>query len=315
MASSDGRIFDSNCVERNYYRQNDGYVTVSLKQADGSFATVGVHRLIALTFVSNPFPETHDQVNHRDLNTANNSYQNLEWVTQWGNNVHSEIMKGVEGRPVILVERENGETVLFRSTTEAMNVLGVDALGLWDLVKNKNSKVCYIGNRENIPAQHRKKIGIDVVRRAEQIAVTVNDLEMDCTRQYVSIGQCAAVFGTSPSHIFQTIATSEKLKLFRKRYLIWETNAGKPVWPDEELEKAMGRGSKEVLAYNFSTGAYSAYESASKFYKKNRLSKKIVTVTLIRDKIREYGDWVFLYRTEENTKRLKTYTGCPDPVS
>lgn len=46
-----------------------------------------VHRLVALYFCENP--ENKPVVNHKDHNTQNNNYKNLEWVTTRENIIHS----------------------------------------------------------------------------------------------------------------------------------------------------------------------------------------------------------------------------------
>lgn len=54
---------------------------------DGKIKRIGVHRLVALTYVNNPkkLPE----VNHIDGNKSNNSCLNLEWCTHQENIIHS----------------------------------------------------------------------------------------------------------------------------------------------------------------------------------------------------------------------------------
>ena len=62
------------------------YLSVSLSK-DNSFKTFRVHRLVAIHFIPNPLflPE----VNHKDGNTFNNDYTNLEWCTTKENITHA----------------------------------------------------------------------------------------------------------------------------------------------------------------------------------------------------------------------------------
>lgn len=48
-----------------------------------------VHRLVALHFVKNKFPDVYNVVNHLDCNPLNNNADNLEWTTHKGNSQHA----------------------------------------------------------------------------------------------------------------------------------------------------------------------------------------------------------------------------------
>lgn len=64
----------------------EGYVRIGLYR-DGNEKKLLVHRIIAETFIPNP--ENKEQVNHKDMNKSNNSVENLEWITNRENKIHS----------------------------------------------------------------------------------------------------------------------------------------------------------------------------------------------------------------------------------
>lgn len=60
-------------------RSIEGYLQVNLSR-NGKSKVFLIHRLIALTFISNP--NNYPEVNHKDENKANNNVNNLEWCTR-----------------------------------------------------------------------------------------------------------------------------------------------------------------------------------------------------------------------------------------
>lgn len=56
-----------------------GYLTTVLYDGKGNKATYLMHRLVAQTFIDNPFGLP--QVNHKDEDKTNNRVDNLEWCT------------------------------------------------------------------------------------------------------------------------------------------------------------------------------------------------------------------------------------------
>lgn len=63
-----------------------GYLHVSLTKKCVS-KTKSIHRLVAETFIPNP--DNLPQVNHKDGNKLNNCVDNLEWITNYDNLIHS----------------------------------------------------------------------------------------------------------------------------------------------------------------------------------------------------------------------------------
>lgn len=79
LVTSWGRVFNTETGEYlKPYSHYKGYLRVDLFNEDGK-KHFKVHRLVAQAFIPNP--EGKPQVNHKDGNNRNNSYTNLEWVT------------------------------------------------------------------------------------------------------------------------------------------------------------------------------------------------------------------------------------------
>lgn len=91
QVTSWGRVYT---VDREDYvtpqLSEKGYLRVDLYDGSGKRKHFKVHRLVAKAFVPNPDGKPH--VNHKDGNKKNNSFTNLEWVTDRENKEHSMFM-------------------------------------------------------------------------------------------------------------------------------------------------------------------------------------------------------------------------------
>lgn len=103
-----------------------GYIRVMLCK-NGKAKNMQVHRLVAISFLSNP--ENFPCVNHKDCTTDNNRVSNLEWCSVAYNNRY-----GLRGLKAAIANKKPVEMVLpdgnlkrFDSATDAEKITGISA--------------------------------------------------------------------------------------------------------------------------------------------------------------------------------------------
>ena len=85
-----GNVRNANGYILTPYENKKGYLKIGLFQ-NGKLYKRRVNRLVAQAFISNP--DNLPQVNHKDGNKKNNSYTNLEWVTNEENREHAKRLR------------------------------------------------------------------------------------------------------------------------------------------------------------------------------------------------------------------------------
>ena len=84
--TDDGKVF--NIISGNELKAHanpKGYMMVKLDNEKG----MQVHRLVAIAFIPNQDASKFDQVNHKDGIKGNNTFNNLEWTDNSGNQLHA----------------------------------------------------------------------------------------------------------------------------------------------------------------------------------------------------------------------------------
>lgn len=315
MASRCGRIFDSEGVEKNYYVNLDGYITVNVRMLDGSMPTFGVHRMVAMAHLPWDRDVSQLTVNHIDGDCTNNDVENLEWTTVKVNNIHAALFKS-ESRPRILADKD-GVCMFLRDLFHAGEHFGYQPEVIWKHIKEgipiDGWVLTHHGTKDRIPEQlHKARIRErDSLGQQPSRPVLCLDIQTNEVQEYPSMGLLGRAIDALPSHIFQCMSRGDVLRLVNKRYVCAYKEEGLPEIDQESLDRALGRGPKEVLAKNVVTGEVSVFKSASLFHTTQGLSKKAVTTTLKKDVIRQVGPWAFVYNTPWALGRLNQFTTSP----
>ncbi len=114
-----------------------GYRRIRLSK-DGVGRDIGVHTLVALTFLDNP--EEHPIVNHKNGDKADNNVENLEWISMKGNAQHARATGLTKSRTIPVLQYSlNGETFVaeFTSMKEAQEKTRVSSRRICDSCRGK----------------------------------------------------------------------------------------------------------------------------------------------------------------------------------
>jgi len=112
-------------------KDKKGYIIVPIYMLNGSRVSKKVHRLVASTYIPNPY--RFPQVNHKDLDKSNNSISNLEWVTNKKNMEHAVkngVFKGprIGRRKPITIEGVEYESITIASEKTGIPISSVSRM-------------------------------------------------------------------------------------------------------------------------------------------------------------------------------------------
>lgn len=97
-----------------------------------------IHRIVADTFLPNPLNRT--EVNHKDSDPANNTLENLEWVSSSENTKHA-VYKGAlsawgnAAKPIEAIDIATGRVKQYATISEAEREIG--SMHITDVLKGK----------------------------------------------------------------------------------------------------------------------------------------------------------------------------------
>jgi hypothetical protein len=131
--------------ELSQHQHKNGYLTVNLKDEDGKSTSRHIHRLLMLAF--HPPTDLYLQVNHKDGDRLNNSFDNLEWVTQQENLTHAWVnnMRAAPSHRILTSDQVKEIRSLYvkggHITQRSLGELyGVSLHAIHKIIKGKNWK-------------------------------------------------------------------------------------------------------------------------------------------------------------------------------
>lgn len=310
-ADEEGRIYNPEKVECEYYTNGDGYITVMITTPEGKFVTTGVHRLILTTFRGEPSEGQHG--NHIDGDVTNNALTNVEWVTPQENNVHATLLNRFTKRPLIIITKDS-EVAFLNNLHHAAEHFGLDVGMVWDAIKTggtiKGWKVEHLKSSDRRVQQLRRHKLEQTTYRRE---ISCMDLFTGEVQEFPTMIAVAKHFGCRQQTISQCISTAEFPKLFQKHHVLIEKTNNFEFLTDELKAKLLERAPKQVIAAK-QGNAMILFKSAYEFRTLNNLSKKKVTTALKKGVTKIVDQWKFYYLetiSKEQREELVEWVNTP----
>lgn len=129
--SNKGKVVNKDGKELRYYKNNSGYLYVSLERPH---KRMSVHHLVASEFIDNT--NNYKCINHKDHNKENNNVDNLEWCDYSYNNSYSAYLRN---KPIIQLDMNNKTIQQFSSIKEASEKLLLDKSTIVKVLKGKRN--------------------------------------------------------------------------------------------------------------------------------------------------------------------------------
>lgn len=119
-------VFLKNHKKKSFHLNKYGYPTIHIQKGRKIYA-YRIHRLVALLFIENPYPDKFDCINHKDENRQNNFVENLEWCDRRYNNnygSHNKRIAKSKSKSIVQYDLSGNKIKEWESATIAARELG-----------------------------------------------------------------------------------------------------------------------------------------------------------------------------------------------
>lgn len=292
-----GRVFKEDGTEVLPSFNRGGYKQVSVRW-NGKSQTVRVNRMVLMTWDPDPNQDILFG-NHFDFDVTNNHRNNLDWVNNKWNNIHSMIFSGRIKRPVVKCIKGD-EEFLIQDAKQLDKLVGVPLRDIWLAIKKdeeingwKVSPILYddlVVIREIMNTVKREKPETGIQRK-----IKVLDTDTNEWKEYPSMRNMSEQFGVFITHIRHRLSTKENPRIFANRYVIHDLDTDVSYLTPELITEMRTRGSKPTLALIVKTGEFLELANSRILTKKYGLSKSKVSKLLKSGKIKLLNGFLFTY--------------------
>jgi hypothetical protein len=274
--------------------RNDYYKNIYMVDDYGKGSNESIHRLIAGTFLLIPANAPELVVNHIDLNTHNNSIQNLEWVSHNVNLAHAQLLYDNNVNAFIIKITKDGKLFEFTSLIKASEIIGIKPIDLWKAYSGKISVenlTVDITNADGTPIK-----GFELTSKV----IELKNIHTGEVLSFLTMGKCATFIGTNKSNIHQAI---QQHYLIQSKFIVRYTDTPWPNITKDSLSVRRTSGPKSVKLFNVSLKTEETFSSAKDVVKyltsRGLGSKKIITKSLKHGSQRKVGDFIFKYSDDQ----------------
>lgn len=234
--TKDGKCFNerTNKWLKGQVNYKNGYLSYNLKLPLGRTRRFYAHRLVALTYLSNPLNKK--EINHKDGNKLNNCVDNLEWVTSKENKQHALERELYKYKHVFCFTKDKKLIAKYLSISEASRASGVSkSLIQQELLKDKKAL------SGGFYWSYDKSLGDIITYKNNGKAKQVNQYSRDgkFIMSYPSTGTAARALGCNSSHIGE--CCRGKIKAYKG--FVWRYSED-IVSPSEEISEGIASATR-----------------------------------------------------------------------
>lgn len=179
------------------------YFTLTPDFQIGRAPNIGLHRLLAFTFLDNGFSVSGLEVNHKNGIPSNNEIENLEWCNRSSNILHAYSMNlRNDNKRVLVTDVNTGECQIFFSAHECERKLGLKRSKVHYRIKFGKGKVYP-------PGLTFEYLSGTTSRKKEKIPVKLTNTETNEVTTFESMKKCSEAINVSKKVIQKRLKESD----------------------------------------------------------------------------------------------------------